>query len=396
MESLECPAIGGGAVVRNRAALAFICCAALFAYAVYFGALGVFLLSVAASFHVGAGVAGRLFPAQFGGFVLGVLCSGYVSDRIGRKAVLLLGIAFYAIGLALFSKAPVFVLALPACGFIGAGTGAMETVACAFVSDLYPDRRAFVLNGIQVAFGLGAAPSPALAHRLLEIGTDWRALFLGIAAAAIALGLALAAQPAPPGAQGAEAVDFARLRAIVREPAFRALCLAQALYVGAECTFFSWVPTFMHRSCIGGAAWAGLAVTMFWTTVTVGRIATGGVVNRFPALSLIRLLAIGGAVAGAFTLLSGTATLVMVGVGLTGLFFSGIFGLVLAEAGERYPSAAGTVFSGVVAAGGIGGALVPWIAGIIGDSALGWRAGLAFVPALMIALTVLAARIRRM
>jgi len=84
----------------------------MFLYSVYFGALSVMLPFVGASFGLGPAAEGRLFPANFGGFVGGVLVCGYLSDRWGRKAVLLLGIAVYALGLALFGAAPTFALAL--------------------------------------------------------------------------------------------------------------------------------------------------------------------------------------------------------------------------------------------------------------------------------------------
>ena len=368
---------------HRRGILAATCCAALFLYAVYLGALSVLLPVVGASFGLGAGVSGRLFPATFTGFVVGVLVCGYLSDRIGRKRVLLLGIAAYGAGLALFGLSPSFTPALLAALLIGAGSGAMETVASALAADLYPERRAFVLNAIQIAFGAGAALSPLLGQRLLENGVDWRLLYLGLAGANALLFVLFIVQRVPRLGDGAEALDLAALGGVLQQRPFVLLCLAQAFYVGAEIGFFSWMPSYFGARLPGGASWEGLVVTVFWVAMTVGRVAIAAVDARLAALPrLIRLLAAGAALSSALALAPRAPLPVMVFVAATGLCFSGIFSLLLAEAGERYPRIAGTVFGGVIAVGGIGGALFPWMVGALAETSMGWRGGLALIPLL--------------
>jgi len=377
--------------MRGRSLLAALCCAALFLYAVYLGAVGILLPALGASFGLGPAVEGRLFPANFAGFIVGVLLCGTLSDRVGRKPVLLGGIALYTFALVLAGRAPGFGAALAAFALVGMGTGAMETVASALAADLFPERRAFIINALQVAFGAGAALSPLLAHRLLTHGTDWRALFLGLAIANGALLLALAGPRLPDAHTAGEALDPAELGAVLRQPAFLGLCLSQALYVGAETGFSSWMPTYFQKRLPGGAAWEGLVVSVFWVAMTVGRAASGPLMARVSLTRLAGAMAAGGASGAALALVWATPLTTMAFVAWTGLCFSGIFGLVLAEAGERYPRAAGTVFGGVVAAGGVGGAVMPWAVGALADAPWGWRGALALVPlaAALLALTLL-------
>ena len=191
-----------------RTSTAILCCAVLFLYAVYLGALGVLLPYIGVSFRLGPAAEGRLFPANFLGFILGVLLCGSLSDRLGRKAVLLGGVAAYALGLALFSGSGTFAPALLATALIGAGSGAMETVASALAADLFPERRAFLINALQVAFGAGAMVSPALAHVLLTNGTPWQTLYLSLAVANVLLFLALAFQPVTDTRHEREALDW--------------------------------------------------------------------------------------------------------------------------------------------------------------------------------------------
>jgi len=372
----------------GRGALAAVCCAILFVFAVYLGAIGIILPVLGRTFELGPAVEGRIFPANFGGFIVGVLVCGSLSDRIGRKRVLLGAIFVFALALALAGFAHSFGVVLVAFALIGASGGAMETVASALAVDLFPQRRAAILNALQVAFGAGAALSPLLAHRLLAAGTDWHRLFLVVALANIVLLAALALQTVPATPHQAESMDGAALRAVLRQPTFLLLCLCQALYVGAETGFSSWMPSYFDR-LPGGAAWAGLVVSAFWVTMTLGRAAIGVGLAGLPLTRLAGGLAVLGAAGAGLTLLPNAAGVALVGVLATGLFFSGIFGLVLAESGERYPQSAGTVFGGVVAAGGVGGAVVPWAVGALTGSAWGWRGALGLVPAAALVLGVL-------
>ena len=372
----------------NRRALAALCCVVMFVYALYLGAVGVVLPFVGNTFALSPERLGRLFPANFAGFVVGVLICGYLSDTRGRKVVLLSGIVLYAVGLTLFGFAPVYGVALAASALIGAGSGAMEAVASALASDLYPQRRAVMVNLIQVAFGAGAALGPWMAHSRLLKGVDWRLLYLGLAAVNGVLFLALATQSVPRAPHG-EAVDFSALRVALRSPAFGLLCLAQAIYVGAETGFFSWMPTYFAQRLPGGMALAGLVVTVFWIGIVVGRIATVALLGRISILGLLLRLSAGGVVFSALALTTQNPFVVMGFVCLTGLCFSGMFGLILSEAGERFPAVSGSAFGGVVASGGIGGAIIPWMVAALSTTALDWRGALAVVPLLTLIIGVL-------
>ena len=141
------------------------------------------------------------------------------------------------------------------------------------------------------------------------------------------------------------------------------------------------MPTYFRDSLPRGAAWEGVVVTIFWVAMTAGRIAVGPLIGRVPLLRLAILLSVGGAIGGALVSVW-TAPWVVIGcVAWTGLCFSGIFGLILAEAGARYPSLSGSAFGGITASGGIGGAIVPWALALLATTALHWRGALLLIPA---------------
>ena len=259
---------------RGRVGLLVTCCAVNALYAVYFGAISVLLPAIGATFQAGTGAQGRLFPANFAGMIAGVLMSGTLSDRFGRRSVLLGSAALFGMGLFLFGMAPDFGLALLAAPLIGAGSGGMVTVAGALVSDLFPERRAVALNLTQIMFGVGAAVGPTLTKFLLGMGLNWRFLYHALALAMLGAFLAIWFQPVPKRASASGAMNWADLRDLLRQPAFGILCVSQGLYAGAEVGFFQWMPTYF-QTLAGGAAWSGIVVSVFWISMTVGRIGAG-------------------------------------------------------------------------------------------------------------------------
>lgn len=346
----------------------------------YISGLGVLLPVVGRTFHLGIEVKGRLFPASFLGAVVGVLLTGSLSDRFGRKPVLLFSIGLYILGLVCCGTAASFSLALLAAPLIGAGSAGMQSVMNAALSDRFPQSRARMLNYMQVAFGMGAIVSPALAQQLLQAGTDWRLLYFGLAAGVAVAGAVLALLPMPRPAVGVVAPRLAALLSTLTNPLVVVLCTAQLLYAGAEVGFFSWMPTYFHDRLPDGARWAGLIVSLFWVGMTIGRLCTGWLLGRFALVPLRRSLATAGAVCSALTLFGSTPTTAAVWVLLTGLCFGGIYSVILAEGSGRFPEAAGTVLGAISAAGNIGVALFPWAIGALVSFRVDWRAALSLPP----------------
>lgn len=380
--------------------VAFVALAISLLFAVYLGSLGVVLPALGVAFDLGTEVQGRLFPASFGGSVTGVLLCGPLSDRWGRKPVVLLCLAATGAGLALLGIARAFLLVLLAAALVGGGGAAGQTVSAALLSDLYPARRAALLNAVQVAFGVGAIFGPVLMRFAApnEQATGWRVFFL-VAAALQAVLLALfALSPVPETRPKASTkTDSGAGVSLLRETPLLILCVSAALYSGAEVALFSWMPTRLKTDManLPLMAWAqGAIVSVFWVGMTVGRLLLGAVLSRpkRPPLPRLRLLlASCGAVASGLALLAPNPVLSLVGVGLSGLCFSGIFSLLLAEGGERYASRAGAALGLIVATSGAGAAAIPWICGALSGAGANWAIALLPVPLAVAGVALLAA-----
>ena len=371
--------------MTSRKPLAAVCGITLFLYAAYLTSFGLIRPVLGQAFGLNEAGSGRLLPPSFFGFIFGVLIGGPLSDKIGRKAVMLLCFALNVAGMLLIGAAPNLAAVMGAILLMGFGFGGALTTATAWASELYPARQAMIQGVINCLFGIGAVFSPLLTGHLLRIHMDWRTIFLGLAImnGVAFVGLALVRVPrtasqtasVPPIENADASGKTLSLRAALFSPAFLLLCMAQILYAGTEIGFWMWMPELFRVKYINGAAWAGNLVALFWLAMTFGRFGFGMVSGRMPLMRLNAVLGLLTAAGIALTLLMPTPALALLFVFLTGIPLSGVLIINLAETGERFRHAAGTIFGGVVAAGGLGAASLPYAVSAIAPS-FGWTIGL--------------------
>jgi MFS family permease len=121
---------------------------------------------------------GFLLSAGLLGLGVGALCLGSLSDRIGRRRMMLAGLGLNAAGMALAASAPNVGVLLGARLITGLGVGAVSVCALVLIQEFSPtSRRNFNsgLNGLGHAFGgvtVGLAAVP-----LVNAFGSWRSLF---------------------------------------------------------------------------------------------------------------------------------------------------------------------------------------------------------------------------
>jgi fucose permease len=319
--------------LNSRKALAAVCGLTLLLYAAYLTAFASIRPVLAQRFGLDAAESGRLLPPNFFGFIVGVLLFGALSDRFGRKPILIFNFVLAILGLVLMPLAANMTTATVLIALIGFATGGLMT-APALASELFPQNQAMIQSLTNALFGIGAIVSPFVSNRLLSSGTPYGHIYLGLAALNGVVLLALCALPVPPRLQQDEVVR-APLRESLMSPAFWALCLTQACYAGTELSLFVWLPTYFEvRWQADGAWWAGLLVSIFWLAMTLGRFALSAWKPRISLLQLNAILGLLTAVGIALTLLAPTPSLAMLCLFATGLPLSGVLVIVFAETGE--------------------------------------------------------------
>lgn len=115
-------------------------------------------------------------------FAVGLLVFGPLSDKLGRKPVLLAGIIAYIAGSALCALAGTIYVLIGARVVQALGAGAVNAVSTALVKDCYaPERRGSLLAIIQVLAVVGPVLAPLLGGIIVQFAS-WRAIFWVLAA----------------------------------------------------------------------------------------------------------------------------------------------------------------------------------------------------------------------
>ncbi|NUT93286.1 MAG: MFS transporter [Saccharothrix sp.] len=220
-----------------------------------------------------------------------VVALGRLGDVVGRRRLLVGGIAVFAVATLLCGLAPTLPLLVAGRALQGVGAACMMALTVAFVGETVPKERTGSAMGLLGTMSaVGTATGPALGGVLIA-WSGWRAIFLAVVPLAlIALVLAHRVLPATPSrpAQPTGAV----LREVLRD-----------------------------RTLVAGLTTSALVSAVMMTTLVVGPFHLSGVLGLAPALvGLVMsagpaVSALTGVPAGRATDRFGTRTMVLAGLG---------------------------------------------------------------------------------
>jgi DHA1 family bicyclomycin/chloramphenicol resistance-like MFS transporter len=145
------------------------------------------LNSIAANLHCSLSAAGLTLTVFMAGFAATPLVYGPASDQIGRRPVIMFGIALFAAGSFAAAAAPGIVWLLLARFLEGAGAGAGMSMAFAVQRDLFEGEVAVQkLSYVQSVVSLAPLVAPSIGAVVLGFA-DWRVIYGLLGAAGIAL-----------------------------------------------------------------------------------------------------------------------------------------------------------------------------------------------------------------
>ncbi|GGE33583.1 MFS transporter [Pullulanibacillus camelliae] len=146
------------------------------------GSLGAVLEPLKETMHLNSSEVGMLTASSTLGIVIGLIPAGFLSDRLGRKRILILGIIEYSLFTILCAFSPNYWMLLIFRFLSGFGMGAVFPLPFAIVSEFVNHRQRTLFNGFMDAcLSVGYFIAPILGFIILPnlpLSFAWRVFFI--------------------------------------------------------------------------------------------------------------------------------------------------------------------------------------------------------------------------
>ncbi len=267
--------------------------------------------------------------------------------------------------------APVWELLVFLSILTGLGSGAIESSLNTYAATHFSARS---MNWLHACFGIGATLGPALMTALLASNFGWRTGFIVIGVIELLLAICFALtrkywQSASPTIASAPRQQRVPLAETLRLPTAWLGILLFIAFTGTQASGGQWFYSLLTEQRGVSPTLAGTWVSLYWASLTVGRIVFGFVVQRFAPIQVLRLCVLGSLFSTSLLWLNLTPWMSLASIVLLGFAMAPLFPL-LTSATPRYLGQQHAA-NGVglqVAAAGLGGVLVTSLIGVLAQA----------------------------
>jgi MFS transporter, FHS family, glucose/mannose:H+ symporter len=335
--------------------------------------LGPLLPALSTRWQLSDARAGYFFTAQFFGSIAGVILSGFLLPRRGFRFSLALGYVSMAAGVMGLALGE-WRLALLGTFVSGLGLGLVIPASNLLISSMNPDYRAAAISALNFCWGAGAVLAPYAISVVERRNILWDSV-IALAAALLLAAITMIAAPvtAPSSAKRQAEIPWRntgqrRLTAVVAALFF--------LYVGTETSLGGWIALLVKRLAVGHASLWLPAPSIFWGGLVLGRGISPLLLRRVRERTVALLGLTTATIAICVLTLAPNRPSMMAAACVAGLGLAPVFPVMVAllsRFGEMERRIAGPMF----AVAGLGGAVLPWLVGVVSTGSGSLQTGLA-------------------
>jgi fucose permease len=330
------------------------------------GVLGVAWPSMRRTFDVPLSHLGILLGAATVGYLASSFSSGPLVAHLRIGRLLLVSSGVMAVSLLSYAVAPGWPTVIAGGVLGGLGGGAIDAGVNAFAASRCSPRQTAWLHA---SYGVGAMLGPLLMTALLATGTSWRWGYVVIAGAvaAMALAFAMTLDRWPASAdRSAAAAGVPDLVDTLRRPRVIVHVALFFLYTGLEVSAGQWSYSFLTEARGVAPTAAGLWVSVYWASLTIGRVALGTVARVATVDAMLRASMALAPLAALLVWLGDSRIGAPVGLVALGLALAPVYPLLVSATPGRLGAGHAVHAIGVqVAAAYLGAAAVPGTIGLL-------------------------------
>lgn len=297
-------------------------------------------------------------------------------EKTGRRGAMVLYSGFMLGSFALFAVMPNPFTFYPLMVIAGLAWGGINSLVNTVVTEMYHGN-ASRLNVMHACYAIGAVTFPLLVGFMTKSGLSWRVPVAIVAGLGVALLVCSALTKLPERVKQVDASGRTADIQFWKELGFYLSAITLFMYVGVESAASSWLSGYLKLvNPFFEQVPAQTMVSLMWAMLLVGRLIFAAISAKMNRRVLLVALATGFlvGVGGLVLFASGTVTAILFTVVL-GLSMSAIYATAVANA-ARYVEGSAVAPGIIFGAGGLGSAVIPFVAGIVSDAA-GLRMGMA-------------------
>lgn len=356
--------------------------------------------SISGEFAISSTISGLLISLHFAGIMIAPAIFGEISDRIGKKPVIIMSFIILISGLLLVYFFNILVLIATGILLIGCGFGVIEGVMSGLLADINSERTNQVINISQMYFSIGAVLGPITALWITEIFGGWKQNYIVLALLFLILLFIIARQKhkkinseggilentisGSPISKGPISMMLLKERMLIL------LCISIFIYVGIEESAAFWTNTYFH-DVLNTEKLGAYALSGYWGSMIIGRYLGSRFEEKGNIFSSVGLFI--SFVSLILALIVKSPVFNLVCFVLLGFGFSVVWPVLMATAAKSYPKYTGTTMGIMMMFGAAGGIIVPFITGAVGELA-GIAGALWIIPIFILLIILLQKKLK--
>ena len=338
------------------------------------GLLGVAWPTMRATFQVSLDALGTILLVGTAGSIAVSFVSGRLIRWLGLSRFLFFGILVRAISLVLYVFSPTWGTLIIAVFVAGMGIGAIDVGINAYFSENHSPR---LMNWLHASFGVGVTIAPLVMTAILSRGYLWRwgyVVALGFQVCVIIGYLIFRINWQPKQTQAATQLpaDASPKGANLHTLRLPVVWLGMVLFFmtsGAEAVIGNWSFSLLHEIRGISLETAGLWVSIYWGSFTVGRILFGLFINNLNLQQVLKVCMVAVGIGGLLIWLNLAHVVSFLGLALIGFALAPVFPLLVFKIPDYVgKSHAKNAIGYNFASASLGLSLLPGLTGILANN----------------------------
>lgn len=311
---------------------------------------------------------GTIFLGAYIGFIVATLLTGVISDLIGNRLVLVVAAMCLVLGLVGVSQSESFWFLVLLMGCMGLGLGAIEVGANGLILELHHQNPGRYLNLLATFHGTGSFLVPLYVAWLIHWKLSWQTIFLstGLLAVGMAVLFAIPSNSVKMNSEPTKLRTKTNLRDVLIlgfQGPMGWYYLLISTYVAVELGVAAWLMEYLQQVRGQSVNQSSFYLSAFFVMIMLGRLTGSVVVDRIGYHRVVTIALLGGASCLLLAIFLPNSMLFLFSA--SGGFFSVVFPTITAIATRRHKTNVGSMLGILFTFGGLGGALGPWLIGVV-------------------------------